>query len=124
MGRIKMPKRDPRVTRYIGKRAPFARPILKRLRKLIHEGGPKLEETIKWGMPAFIHKGRIVCGIAGFKAHCALWFWRSKTVIGKKPKEGMGNFGRVTSVKDLPSAARIKAYVRKGIRLIDQAHSA
>jgi hypothetical protein len=115
-----MPKRDPKVTKYIDKCAPFARPILKHLRKVIHDAGPGLEETIKWGMPTFVYQKKIVCGVAGFKAHCALWFWRGKTVIGVKPKEGMGSFGRITSVKDLPSAAKIKGYVKKSMKLIDQ----
>ena len=118
-----MPARDPRVTRYIGRCAPFARPILMHLRKVIHEGGPGLQEAIKWGMPAFLYQGKIVCGIAGFKAHCALWFWKGKTVVGMKPKEGMGNFGRITSLKDLPSSATIKGYVRKAMKLIDPLRS-
>jgi hypothetical protein len=70
-------------------------------------------------MPSFLHKGKIVCGIAGFKAHCALWFWNAPKVIGKKTKEGMGNFGRITSLKDAPSAAKVKVYVRKAIKLIE-----
>jgi hypothetical protein len=116
-----MPKRDPRVGEYIQKRRPFARPILRHLRKVIHDGGPGIEEAIKWGMPSFLYRGKIVCGFAGFKAHCALWFWHGKAVVGKKPKEGMGNFGRITSAKDLPSAARVKAYVKKTMKLIDKA---
>jgi hypothetical protein len=32
----------------------------------------------------------------------------------------MGNFGRITSLKDLPSAAEIKAYVKKAVLLIEQ----
>lgn len=115
-----MPKRDPRVNTYIQKRAPFARPILRHLRKVIHDGAPGLEEAIKWGMPSFVYRGKIVCGYAGFKAHCALWFWKGKTIVGKKPGEAMGNFGRITRLKDLPSAAKIKAYVRKAILLIDR----
>lgn len=115
-----MLRRDPRVNEYIQNCARFARPILKHLRKVIHDGDPALEETIKWGMPTFVYRRKIVCGIAGFKAHCALWFWRGKTVVGMKPKEGMGNFGRITSVKDLPSAAKIKSYLRKAIKLIEQ----
>ena len=114
-----MPKRDPRVSEYIQERAPFARPILKHLRKLIHEGEPRIEEAIKWGKPSFLYQGKIVCGIAGFKAHCSLWFWKGETVVGKKPKGAMGNFGRITSVKDLPSAAKIEAYVRKAALLIE-----
>jgi hypothetical protein len=119
-----MPKRDPRVTQYIENRAPFARPILKHLRKVIHDGGPEIEEAIKWGMPSFVYQGKIVCGIAGFKAHCALWFWQGKTIVGKKPGEGMGNFGRITSVEDLPPAAKIKAYVKKATKRIDRERGA
>jgi hypothetical protein len=115
-----VPKRDPRVNRYIEKCAPFARPILRRLRSSIHAGGPALEESIKWGMPSFLYDGKIVCGIAGFKAHCALWFWQGKAVVGAKAKEGMGQFGRITSLEETPSAAKIKGYVKKAVRRIDE----
>jgi hypothetical protein len=112
-----MARRDARVTEYIQERAPFARPILRRLRKLIHDAAPELDEAIKWGMPSFLYEGKIVCGFAGFKAHCALWFWKGEAVVGKKPGEAMGNFGRITSVTDLPSARELKAYVRKAIEV-------
>jgi hypothetical protein len=49
------------------------------------------------------------------------WASTGKALVGKKPKDGMGNFGRITSAKDLPSAARIKAYVKKEMKLIDKA---
>jgi hypothetical protein len=115
-----MPRRDQRVSKYIQESAPFARPILKHLRKVIHEAEPGVEETMKWGMPSLLYQGKIVCGFAGFKAHCALWFWKGEAIVGKKPEEAMGNFGRITSVKDLPSAAKLKAYVKKAVLLIDQ----
>src|SRR5262245_1210141 len=117
-----MPRQDPRVSEYIQDCAPFARPILKHLRKVIHDGGPGIGEGIKWGMPTFLYREKIVCGFAGFKAHCALWFWKgSAVVVGRKSKkDGMGNFGRITSLKDLPSAATLKGYVRKGMKRIEQ----
>jgi hypothetical protein len=115
-----MPKRDTRVNQYIQERAPFARPILRHLRKVIHDRAPGLEEVIKWGMPSFVYRGKIVCGIAGFKAHCALWFWKGKAIVGKKSGEAMGNFGRITNVTDLPSAKEIKANVRKAVGRIEQ----
>jgi hypothetical protein len=71
-------------------------------------------------MPSFLYQGKIVGGFAGFNAHCALWFWKGESIIGKKPEEAMGNFGRITSVKDLPTAAEIEAYVKKAVLLIDQ----
>jgi hypothetical protein len=45
------------------------------------------------------------------RTFCALWFWKGETVVGKKPKEAMGNFGRITNVKDLPPAARLEAFL-------------
>lgn len=115
-----MPGRDPRVTQYIQERAAFARPILRSLRKAIHERAPGLEETLKWGMPAFLHRGKIVCGFAGFKAHCALWFWKGEEIVGSKPREGMGNFGRITCLADLPGGPELGAYLAKAVDRIDR----
>jgi hypothetical protein len=112
-------KRDPRVSEYIAACRPFARPILKHLRKVLHDAGPTLEETVKWKMPTFLHQGRIVCGFAGFKAHCALWFWEGKAVVPGRKGEGMGNFGCIGNLKELPPAATIKGYVRKAMKRID-----
>jgi hypothetical protein len=70
-------------------------------------------------MPSFLYQGKIVCGIAGFKAHCALWFWKGETVVGRKPAGAMGNFGRITTITDLPSATALKAYVRNAVALVE-----
>ena len=113
-------KRDPRVTAYIQARAPFARPILRRLRAVIHEAHPTLEESIRWSMPTFLYRDKIVCGLGAFKSHCALWFKDGKAVVGPKPEIGMGHFGRITSLDDLPAAATIQGHVRKAIELLDR----
>ena len=119
-----MARRDARVTTYIQRCAPFARPILKSLRARIHAGGRGLEETLKWGMPTFMYRDKIVCGIAGFKAHCALWFRHGKAIVGSSKRgDGMGHFGRITAVKEIPSAARLKGYVKKALLLIDGQHA-
>src|SRR6266540_213576 len=100
-----MGKRDKRVDAYIAKSAEFARPILRKLREVVHEGCPEVEETIKWGMPSFTYKG-ILCGMAAFKQHCAFHFWRGSLIVGgkdNKSDDAMGQFGRITSVKDLPA---------------------
>lgn len=115
-----MATKDPKVDAYIAARAPFARPILTHLRAVIHRAGPGLEEAVKWGMPSFLHAGKIVCGIAGFKAHCAMWFWRGTSVVGPKAGDGMGSFGRITSLDDLPSAATLAGHVRKAVALADE----
>jgi uncharacterized protein YdeI (YjbR/CyaY-like superfamily) len=109
-------KKDLRVDAYIEKTAPFAQPILKRLRKLVHAGCSDGEETIKWGMPHFEYKG-LLCGMAAFKNHCALWFWNRQLVLGEKAERGMAQFGRITSVDDLPDEKKLIGYVRKAAHL-------
>jgi uncharacterized protein YdeI (YjbR/CyaY-like superfamily) len=110
-----MARKDPRVDAYIGKSAAFARPVLRRLRKLVHRGCPPVEETIKWGFPHFVHQG-VLCSMAAFKEHCAFGFWnRAMKVSGRTG--AMGQFGRITSLSDLPKDAVIVGYVREAARL-------
>jgi hypothetical protein len=42
---------------------------------VIHAGCPDAVETIKWSRPFFDYHGPL-CGIAAFKAHCTLHFWK------------------------------------------------
>lgn len=111
-----MARKDPRVDAYIKRAAPFARPILKRLREIVHIGCPDVEETIKWNSPFFEHKG-IICFMAAFKEHCAFGFWKGSLIFGAKHKGAMGHFGRITSISDLPNAKTLAGYVRKGAKL-------
>jgi uncharacterized protein YdeI (YjbR/CyaY-like superfamily) len=114
-------KTDPRVDKYIAKSAAFAQPILRHLRKLVHQACPPAEETIKWGMPSFTYHG-ILCGMAAFKAHATFGFWRrgltdeiAKT--GVAADAAMGSLGRITSLKELPGDKVMIGYIRKAAKL-------
>jgi len=112
-----MPSTDPRVDAYIAKSPDFAKPILIHLRKLAHAGCPTVEETLKWRMPHFLHEG-ILFGMAAFKHHCAVHFWKGKLVLGDKSGTGVfGNLGRVTALSDLPSSKELLGYIRKAVEL-------
>lgn len=114
-----MGKRDPRVDAYIAKSADFARPILKHLRMLVHKADPKIEETLKWSMPSFVHDG-LVCNMAAFKQHCAFGFWKGKLIVdqrGKRVDEAMGQMGRITGLDDLPSDRELIGYIKKAVKL-------
>lgn len=114
-----MSARDERVDAYIAKSAEFARPILSHLREIVHEGCPEVEETMKWSFPHFQYKG-MLCSMASFKEHCAFGFWKGSLIFdGKQNKDAAGQFGRITSVKDLPSKDALLAYVRKARQLND-----
>ena len=78
--------KNPAVDAYIAKSPDFAQPILKRVRALMHKACPKIEESIKWGVPHFDYKG-IVAGMAAFKAHAAFGFWSSRLLKEKLAKD-------------------------------------
>ena len=111
-----MAKKDPRVDAYISRAQPFARPILKHLRKLVHKACPDVEETIKWRSPFFERKG-IICFMASFKAHAVFGFWKGKLLFGKEDQGAMGHFGRLMSIKDLPGDKQLIGYIKKAAEL-------
>ena len=114
-----MTSRDARIDAYIAKAQPFAQPILTRIRKAVHAGCPEADESIKWGMPAFSYKGPLV-GMAAFKAHCALAFWKAslmKTVPQDRRKDAMGQFGRFESIDDVPAERALVRMVKEAVAL-------
>jgi uncharacterized protein YdeI (YjbR/CyaY-like superfamily) len=102
---------DQRVDKYIANAQPFARPILTRLRQVVHAACPEATETIKWGFPAFMYHG-ILCGMAAFKEHCTFGFWHPLMRKTGGPKEAMGNYGRITCIEDLPALAVIRRQIK------------
>ena len=114
-------KTDTRVDAYIADQPDFARPILAHLRAVIHEACPDCEETLKWSSPSFIYKGKILAGFAAFKQHAAFGFWAGSQILetGARQESAMGQFGRLTSLDDLPPRKELIELARKGMKLID-----
>ena len=112
--------RDPRIDAYIDRQADFARPILAYVRDTVHAAG-EVEETVKWSMPAFLYKGRPLANMAAFKAHAVMGFWQGQQIRDGEARNGaMGEFGRLTSVADLPDRDSLIDLVRKAMKLIDE----
>lgn len=114
-----MATKDKRIDAYIAKAPPFARPILSHLRRVVHAAAPAIVEDVKWGMPFFVHEGRILCFMAAFKAHAAFGISGAERVLGdvKANREAMGSFGRITRVQDLPAKRRLIGYLKKAVAL-------
>ncbi len=108
-----MPKKNPRVDAYIAKSADFARPILNRIRKLVHTACPDAEETLKWNSPFFEYKG-ILLATPAFKRHCALIFWKGRLFLNKDQKTKLR---RLMSISELPGDKILTGYIRKAIEL-------
>jgi len=117
-----MPNRDPRVDAYIAAAPEFARPILIHIRDIVHRNCLQVEETLKWRMPTFMHHG-MLCGMAAFKQHCSFGFWKHELVVGKPQvgsTQGMGQFGKLRTLKDLPASKLLAGYVRRAMQLNEE----
>lgn len=113
-------KTDPRIDAYIERQAEFAKPILRHLRAMIGEACPDCEETLKWSMPSFMYKGKILAGMAAFKAHATFGYWNDSMLQREeKNRSAMGQFGRLTSLDDLPPKATLVELTRRSMKLIE-----
>ncbi len=114
-------RRSPQVDVYIAKSPAFAQPILNHLRELFHRASPLIQEEIKWGCPHFVHKG-IVGGVAAFKQHVGLGFWKSKLMkdpaglFSNDPKASMCS-AKIRSLDELPGDKVFLSYVREAVAL-------
>lgn len=117
-----MPTTDPRVDAYLAAAPDFARPILAHLRALVHRAVPDAVETMKWSRPHFEHHG-LLAGMSAFKAHVAFGLWRA-TEVGAGSAgadavgtDGMGQFGRIARLADLPPDERLVGWLQAAARL-------
>ena len=118
---------DPRFDAYIDKAAPFARPILSHLREVVHAACPEVVEEIKWSSPHFTYRSKPLAHMAAFKQHCGFGFWKGSLVVepgDEKAAEAAGQFGRITSLGDLPPDEVLAGYVHQAMKLTDSGEKA
>ncbi|MGE0031596.1 MAG: YdeI family protein [Steroidobacteraceae bacterium] len=116
--------KNPAVDAYIAKSAEFARPILARLRALMHKTCPQIEETIKWGVPHFEYKG-VVANMAAFKQHACFGFWKQRLMddpAGFFPAADDSSMGgrKIHAMSDLPADAVLVRYIKAAVALNEQ----
>lgn len=112
------------VDAYIAESAPFARPILRHLRKLIHQGCPAADESIKWNHASFSYKGKLFAGLGSFKAHvtCGFWHQDMEKILqsaGLRTSDAAGLLGRLTSLEDLPDDRTMLRFIKTAVALQD-----
>jgi len=118
-----MEQYDARVDAFIEDSADFAKPVLQHIRALVHQTSPLIMETIKWNTPFFDYKGSI-CYMNAFKAHVGLGFWNSGAIFDPggflkrgDEKDSVGNFGRITSIADLPGDDIMMEFIRQAMMI-------
>src|SRR4028118_2136464 len=121
---IIMGKKDKRTDVYIEKAQAFAKPILNHLRQLVHKACPDVEETVKWGMPAFVYKGPL-CSMASFKQHAVFGFWKASLMkdaekLKDNQQNAMGHAGKIKSLDDLPADKILIKWIKEAAKLNDE----
>ncbi len=122
-----MSSSDKHIDHYIANAQEFAKPILEHLRAVVHKACPDVDETIKWGFPHFEYGGKILCGMAAFKRHCAFLFRLGARLSDpegilqtKDDKNAMGHFGQIKDLKNLPSQKILIRYIKEAMALTDK----
>jgi uncharacterized protein YdeI (YjbR/CyaY-like superfamily) len=117
---------EPKIDAYIEKAAAFAQPILTHYRALVHKTCPDVEEKIKWGMPFFDYKGKMMCHMAAFKQHCAFGFFQAALmdepllIRNAESESAMGHLGKITSMKDLPADKVLIGLIKNAMQITDE----
>jgi hypothetical protein len=99
---------------YIENAAPFARPILKKIRAAFHKADKRIIESVKWGNPTFEYKG-ILGGMSAFKEHVSWGMWKAQLLGGSGEVRE-----KVKTLADLPSEKEMIAMIREAMRLNEE----
>jgi hypothetical protein len=117
-----MGRKDPHIDAYIEQAAPYAQPVLKRLRLLVHRACPGVIETMKWSNPAFEYHG-LLAGVAAFKSYCTFGLWKDKLVRargGASAAKVLDAAGKLASVDDFPDEAALGQLIKLAASLNEQ----
>jgi hypothetical protein len=72
-----------RINQYIADQEEWKRPLLVRLRQLIHQADDRIEENWRWNGPHFDREG-IMLGMAAFKHFVSVWFHKGALLKDRK----------------------------------------
>ncbi|MGQ3678109.1 YdeI/OmpD-associated family protein [Tenacibaculum discolor] len=82
-----------------------------------------VEETIKWGAPVYVYKGKNIVGLSAFKNYCGLWFFQGSFLTDKEEVLVNAQEGKTQAMRqwrfnqlDEINTVLIKRYVFEAIK--------
>ncbi len=110
------------IDEYLRHVEPLQNKELERVRKIIKEVAPDVEETISWGMPTFKYKGKNLIHFAAFKNHMSLFPGALRDEIKDKLEGYTLSKGTIQFTVEHPlQESIIKELVRSRVAGIDEA---
>jgi hypothetical protein len=93
------------------------KPVVQRIREIVLESDPRVDEAIKWQAPTFTYKGNLASFYPKSKEHASLMFHVGAKIPGSFPHlEGTGDTSRVLKIADLDDAERLRAELESIVR--------
>jgi hypothetical protein len=91
--------------------------LMRKVRKVILDADPRVEETIKWSCPTFTYQGNLVSIAPQAKAFVSLLFHTGATIPGSHPAlEGGGGTARYMRIEDEADLKAKKAGLVKVVK--------
>jgi hypothetical protein len=91
--------------------------VVQRVREIVLDADPRVDECIKWQAPTFTYKGNIASFYPKSRQHASLMFHLGAKIPGTYPRlEGSGDTSRVMKVADLADAEMARAELESIVR--------
>jgi len=117
--------KNPEVDAYLAKKAHPMNAEIQRVREIILNVHPNIEETIKWSSPTFLYKGNMASYFMNAKKHVSLMFHKGALINDKTGLlEGDGKEGRTAKFANLEEIeirkVDLESVVNEWIRIQDK----
>ena len=91
--------------------------VVQRVREIVLDTDPRVDECIKWQAPTFTYKGNIASFFPKSRQHASLMFHLGAKIPGTYPRlEGSGDTSRVMKVADLDDAEAARPELESIVR--------
>lgn len=109
--------RQPEVDAWFARYDNPMKEVVQRVREIVLDTDPRVDECIKWQAPTFTYKGNIASFYPKSRQHASLMFHQGAKIPGSYPRlEGSGDTSRVIKVADLDEAEAARAELESIVR--------
>lgn len=117
--------KNPKVDEYLAKKAHPLTAEIEKVREIILNMHPEIEETIKWSSPTFMYKGNMASYFMNAKKHVSLMFHKGALINDNTGLlEGDGKEGRTAKFTDLADIEKkkesLESVVKNWMKLMDK----
>lgn len=111
-----MPRRK-EVEDWLGRYDNPMKDVVGRIRQIILDADPRIDECIKWQAPTFAYKGNLASFYPRSKQHASLMFHVGAQIPGRHPRlEGTGETSRVMKLGSVAEATAARRDLERLVR--------